>query len=158
MKANVVCTSLNIADSTLRKYAQEYAEYLSPSAAGGARHHRDYLDHDVRVLKYVNDLRRANMSNEDIIATLNNMRDGGWERLPKLDESETAIVASPSAVLALQTERAVLVKEVEMLREQINDLKSERKERDELVRKLAEKELMLKLYEEGTLKFPREMQ
>jgi len=44
MKANAVVTALNIADSTVRKYAEQYAEYLSPSGTGGGGKHRDYTE------------------------------------------------------------------------------------------------------------------
>lgn len=156
MRASQICASLDIADSTLRKYAVEYADYLSPSGAGGNGRHRDYTDHDVRVLKLVNDMKRSNQSEANIEITLASLQSGDWERLPALDESTAAIIPSPASMVAINQDRAVMQKEIDMLREQIADMKAERKNVEELVRKLAEAELMNRLYESGRLKPPAE--
>lgn len=156
MRASQICASLEIADSTLRKYAVEYAEYLSASGAGGNGRHRDYTDHDVRVLKLVNDMKRANQSEANIEITLASLQAGDWERLPELDDATAAIIPSPAGMVAINQDRAVMQKEIDMLREQIADMKAERKNVEELVRKLAEAELMNRLYESGRLKPPAE--
>ena len=155
MKSSAVVAALNMPESTVRKYAHDYAEYLSPTADTGAGRHRDYTDHDVRVLKLVADMKAAKQNAENIDATLRSLQDSGWERLPALDESASSIIPAPAAMIAAQTERAVMQKEIEMLREQIVELKAERADRDELVKKLAEAETMLRLYEAGRLK-PKE--
>lgn len=156
MRASQICASLDIADSTLRKYAVEYVDYLSTSGAGGNGRHRDYTDHDVRVLKLINDMKRANQSEENIEVTLASLQAGDWERLPKLDESTAAIIPSPASMVAINQDRAVMQKEIDMLREQITDLKAERADRDELIRRLAIAEHDLKLYESGRLRPPSE--
>ena len=45
---------------------------------------------------------------------------GGWERLPKLDENALALIPTPAAMITAQTERAVMQKESDMLREQVS--------------------------------------
>jgi hypothetical protein len=71
-----------------------------------------------------------------------------------LDGNMLALIPSPGEALAAQADRLVMQKEIEMLREQIADLKAERADRDELMKKLAEAETMIKLYESGRLKPP----
>ena len=154
MKSSAVVAMLNTPESTIRKYAREYAEFMSPSAEATGGRHRDYTDHDVRVLKLIIEMKAARSTQDTIDVTLNSLRDSGWERLPQLDESAAAIIPSPAALIEAQAERAVMQKEIDMLREQIADLKAERADRDDLVRKLAEAETMLKLYETGRLKPP----
>lgn len=155
MKMSAVVTALNAADSTVRKYATLYSDFLSPSGMGGGGKHRDFTDHDVRVLKLVFDMLAAKQSEDSIHATLRSLEAGGWERLPPLEgNSALAIMPSPSAVIEMQQERAVMQKEIDMLREQLAELKAERADRDDLVKKLAEAETMLRLYESGRLKPP----
>lgn len=152
MKMSAVATALNSSESTVRNYATQYVEYLSPSGAGGGGKHRDFTDHDIRVLKLIRDMKVQNIDADNIEITLQSLQQGGWERLPALDGDMRALIPSPGAQIEAQAERAVLLKEIEMLREQIDDLKAERADRDDLVRKLAEAETMIRLYESGRLK------
>lgn len=154
MKMSAVVTALGVADSTVRKYATEYSEYLSPSGMGGEGRHRDFTDHDLRVLKLIFDMKSARQSDDNIDATLRSLQANGWERLPPLDGNALALIPSPGEALAAQADRLVMQKEIDMLREQIADLKAERADRDELVRQLAEARTLLKLYDEGRLKPP----
>ena len=160
MKASQVVTALNLADSTVRKYAEQYAEYLSPSGTGGGGKHRDYTDHDVRVLKLVRDMKFQNISPENIDITLQSLQQGGWERLPALDDDAKAIIPSPAAVVAASAEKSAMQREIEVLREML-DRSEERaqraideaqSDRDELLHRLHRAELKLELYESGELK------
>ncbi len=155
MKSGALVAILNTPESTIRKYAADYAEFLSPTASAAGGRHRDYSDHDARVLKLVIDMKAAKQDGGSIDATLKALQDSSWERLPQLDEKSLAVIPTPAALLAAQTERAVMQKEIDMLREQVIDLKAERADRDVLVKKLAEAETMLRLYEDGRLK-PKE--
>lgn len=146
MKSSAVVTMLNTPESTVRKYAREYAEFLSPSAEATGGRHRDYTDHDVRVLKLIIEMKAAKSTQDTIDVTLNSLRDNGWERLPALDESALAIIPSPAALLEAQAERAVMQKEIDMLRERIDEMKATQADREDLIRKLAERETMLRLY------------
>lgn len=151
MKSSALVELLHLPESTIRKYAVDYAEYLSPSAVGGGRRHRDYTDHDARVLKLVIDMKAAKQSAENIDVTLRSLQDGGWERLPTLDENTLALLPTPQAMITAQTERAVMQKEIDMLREQVEKASADR---DDLLRKLARAELRLELYASGELKPP----
>lgn len=175
MKPSAVAAALGIAESTIRKYASEYAEFLSPSGAGGSGKHRDFAEHDVRVLKLVRDMRGENASQEDIDVTLQSLKANNWERLPALDDNASAILPSPGALVTAQTEKSVMQREIELLREQLDreiellrgqfdreidrlesGAKTEIAKRDqriiELERKLARTETFLDLYKSGELK------
>lgn len=151
MKSSALVTLLGIPESTIRKYAVDYAAYLSPAAHAGAGRHRDYTDHDARVLKLVIDMKSAKTSADDIDITLRSLQDGDWERLPALDENALALIPAPAAMIAAQTERAVMQKEIEMLRESLDKATADR---DELLKRIARAELRLELYASGELKPP----
>lgn len=153
MKSSVLVSLLNIPESTIRKYAGDYAAFLSPAANAGAGRHRDYTEHDARVLKLVIDMKAVKQSPENIDITLRSLQNTGWERLPKLDESALAILPTPEGMIQAATERAVMQKEIDMLRDSLNKATSDR---DELLKRIARAELRLELYESGLLRTPHE--
>ncbi len=159
MKPSSVAAALGIAESTVRKYASEYAEFLSPGGAGGGHRHRDFAEHDVRVLKLVCDMKAENTSPEDIDVTLQSLKSNNWERLPALDDNSKGLVTSPGALIAANAEKSVMQREIELLREQLEavnaERKAERSDRDELLQRLHRAETLLELYESGSLK-PKE--
>lgn len=146
MKSSALVDLLHLPESTIRKYATDYAEYLSPSAVGGGGRHRDYTDHDARVLKLVIDMKAAKQSAENIDVTLRSLQDGGWERLPTLDENALALLPTPQAMITAQTERAVMQKEIDMLREQLDRATTDR---DTLLKRVAQLELKMEMIEQG---------
>jgi DNA-binding transcriptional MerR regulator len=152
MKSSAVVTMLNMPESTLRKYARDYSEYLSPAGTGGAGRHRDYTDHDIRVLKLVRDMKLQNVSNDDIDVTLGSLQAGGWDRLPALDESAKSIIPAPGALIAANADRGAMQREIDLLREMLDEAKADR---DELMRRLHRAETLLELYQTGQLK-PKE--
>lgn len=160
MKASAVVATLGIADSTVRKYADQYAVYLSPSGTGGGGKHRDYTDHDLRVLKLIRDMKFANTDPDNIEVTLQSLQLDGWERLPPLDGDTRAIIQTPATALAASVDKSAMQREIELLREML-DRAEERAhravaeataDRDELLHRLHRAELRLELYESGELK------
>src|SRR5215208_1489601 len=121
MKSSAVVTMLNMPESTLRKYARDYSEYLSPAGTGGAGRHRDYTEHDIRVLKLIRDMKLQNVSNEDIDVTLRSLQAGGWDRLSALDESAKAIIPAPGALIAANADRGAMQREIDLLREMLDE-------------------------------------
>jgi DNA-binding transcriptional MerR regulator len=163
MKPSAVAAALGIAESTVRKYASEYAEFLSPGGAGGGHRHRDFAEHDVRVLKLICDMKTENTTSADIDVTLQSLKSNNWERLPALDETSQGLVTTPGALMVANTEKSVMQREIELLRERIESLKAEREaeqeavrsDRDALLQRLHRAETLLELYESGRLK-PKE--
>ena len=83
---------------------------------------------------------------------MRSLQDGSWERLPTLDENALALIPAPAAMIAAQTERAVMKKEIEMLREALDKATTDR---DELLKRLYRAEMRLELYASGELKPPQ---
>lgn len=149
MKAGELQALLNLKSSTLHKYATDYAEYLSPSAVSGAGHHREYTEHDARVLKLILTMKGEKLSADDIAVTLNSLRSGDWQQLPPLDQNGGEIIPTRENLVAAGKRESALQREIEILREMLKDASSDR---DDLVKRLAEAELLVKLYESGRLK------
>lgn len=162
MKPATVAAMIGVAESTLRRYANDYGEYLSPTGAGGGRKHRDFTEHDVRVLKLIADMKAERTSDEDIDVTLRSLESTGWERLPALDENARSIMPAPGALLEAHKQRDVLEHEVKLLRERIDHIEQQadaerqraQQERDDLTRRLTRAETLLELYESGRLHPP----
>lgn len=156
MKPSVAAATLGIAESTIRKYATDYADFLSPSGAGGDRKHRDFDDRDVRVLKLIRDMYAAGTNADDMDVTLQSLKSSDWERLPDLDESARNIVPAPGALMEANRHNDVLLGEINILREQLEKAEkrseADRKEVIDLQRKLAQAELRIDLLNSGELK------
>lgn len=147
MKANELLKFLNgLPDSTLRKYAQDYAEYLSPTSGN---RHRNYTEQDARILRLIVDMKAQRVKPENIDATLSSLQAGNWERLPKLSEADQSIVPSQATIIDLQNDRSALQREIDVLREM---LANERADRDELLARMHRAETLLELYRTGKLK------
>lgn len=146
----------NLPESTLRKYAQDYQQYLSASSA---IRHREYTEQDARILRLIVDMKAQRIKADDIDVTLSSLQAGDWEQLPKLNEADQRIMPTESAVVALQSDKIAMQREIELLREQlanqeakhVEELKTERSDRDELLARLHKAETMLDLYEQGRL-------
>jgi DNA-binding transcriptional MerR regulator len=146
MKSNELVKLLNIPESTLRKYAQDYAEYLSPSTAN---RHREYTEHDARVLKLIVDMKTERVKSQDIEVTLSSLKSGDWRQLPALDEVSKSIIPTQANQVAALEEMSALKREVEVWRELYEKATSDR---DELLKSLSEAETLVRLYEQGRLK------
>src|SRR5215212_848521 len=100
MKSHELLKLLNgLPESTLRKYAQDYHEYLSTSSAV---RHRDYTEQDARILRLIVDMKAQRVKSDDIDATLSSLQASNWERLPALTEADQSIIPAQSTVIALQ--------------------------------------------------------
>lgn len=149
MKANEVRRLLDdLPESTLRKYAKDYAEYLSPFA--GLRH-REYTDLDARILRLIVDMKAKRQSPDDIDVTLRSLQAGDWEQLPELEEAAQSLVPTESAMISLQSKSSALQREIAVLREMLD---KERADRSELLQKIGRLEAQVELYESGRLSPP----
>lgn len=109
-------TLLRVSRETVRTYAEEFAQYLSPMAAPGDKRHRQFTEDDLKVLKLVADLKRNGRVYQEIHEAL---EDGVRGDMPDL-----SILGPPGGVTALT-----------MLERRMNELGAEmqtvRLERDE---------------------------
>lgn len=159
MKSSAVVAALDMADSTLRKYANQYKEYLSSDGAGGSGRHRDYTEHDVRVLKLIRDMKLQNVADEDIDVTLRSLQAGGWDRLPALDDHVQSIIPQPGALIAANADRSAMQREIDLLREMLEKSDADREKLlgkiEDLQRQIGEQSVELRFWREGRLK-PKE--
>jgi DNA-binding transcriptional MerR regulator len=156
MKPSVAAATLGIAESTIRKYATDYGDFLSPAGAGGDRKHRDFDERDVRVLKLIRDMYAAGTNADDMDVTLQSLKSSDWERLPQLDETARSIVPAPGALMEANRHNDLLQGEINVLREQLEKAEArnaaDRQEVIDLQRKLAQAELRIELLNSGELK------
>lgn len=149
MKAGELLKLLNnLPASTLHKYVQDYQEYLSPSTAS---RHREYTETDARVLKLIIEMKTERMKPQDIEVTLSSLRDGGWSQLPALDQAMQSIIPTQGNQIAAQLEISAMKREIEIWRELAEKSSADR---DELLRRLHEAEMMVRLYESKRLPPP----
>jgi DNA-binding transcriptional MerR regulator len=171
MKPHDAANRLEIAIPTLRQWAYEYREFLSPQAVGGGGRHRDFADHDLRVLFFVREQKRMGYPADEIHLTLRQLEQDSWEKLPDIPErsnmAAVPVVPEAAARAALDAERRSLLHEISFLHEQNkrleeqlaasqDEVKSVLREKDdevkELTRKLAQVETELTFYRSGRLK------
>lgn len=152
MKAHELIKLLDIPESTMRKYAQDYDEYLSSPIS---KRHRDYTDQDARILKLIVEMKAKRTEPENIDATLSSLQAGGWQQLPELAEA-SSIVPTEQNLVAAKATMSAMQREIDVLREML-DRAEEREaaksaDRDNLLRRLERAETLLELYKSGELK------
>ena len=171
MKPHDVALRLKIAPSTVRQWAAEYREFMSPHAAGGEGRHRSFTELDMRVLYFIREAKDRNQRFEEIAPVLKNLQDDAWTDLPFIPEEQNMasvpMVPEAAAQGALDAERRSLLREISFLheqfrgreavyREQIQNKDMQLKEQHEriatLMRELGEVDVELRLYRAGRLK------
>lgn len=164
MKPHEVASQLNIGVSTVRAWSNQFNDYLSPTAQGGDGRYRDFGEHDLRVLNFINGLKKRSTPVEQIYDQLRQLQADNWQELPYLSEgpgpvAQMAVV--PEA--AMVTQQQLLLRENADLRQRIDDLQTRLDEKDtnqeKLLRELADlrerigaTESELGLWRDGRLK------
>jgi len=115
-----VCTLFRVSPETARTWAEEFSQYLSPVANPGTGRHRQFTDEDMRVLSLVSQMKRDNLTFNDIHAALASGNRGQAPALPVeevqalvVGERESQLIAQMSklqqAIVDLQKERDMLL-------------------------------------------------
>lgn len=162
MKPNDAALRIGIHVNTVRTWTMnEFKQFFSVHAQGGDGRTRDLSDDDVRVLAYINDLKRRGLGSQDVIASLIAAEKRGFHLLPYPERSEhvapMAVVPRQSAEDAVSNERRIMAAHIGFLEQRVEELKTEledvRKNADErtdsLTRKLIEAETELRLWRSG---------
>lgn len=71
---------------SLRRWCEEYAAFLSPSAVPPKGTERDFNTHDICILNYIGAQRKAHALHDEIREQLVTMQRDGWAGLPPLPE------------------------------------------------------------------------
>lgn len=164
MKPHEVASQLNIGVSTVRAWSNQFNDYLSPTAQGGDGRYRDFGEHDLRVLSFINGLKKRSTPIEQIYSQLQQLETNDWQDLPFLSEGPGPIAnvaVVPEA--AMVTQQQLLLRENADLRQRIDGLQSRLDEKvanqEKLLRELADlrerigsTESELGLWREGRLR------
>ena len=124
MKPIEVARLLNLGDSTVRKWADEFKDFLSPTAVGGNGQWRDFSERDIRIMALLKQRTEHSVGRPKIIAELKQLRDNNWFELPNLDKGDDGLPPE-SPLLNLAIERKNLIQKVEFMETQVTELKAE---------------------------------
>ncbi len=84
MNVSSVARLVGTSPDSLRRWCEEYAPYLSPSAVPPKGTERDFNTHDIRILNYIGAQRKAHALHDEIREQLVTMQRDGWAGLPPL--------------------------------------------------------------------------
>lgn len=128
MKTTQLGRWLNVSASTIRKWTDDFGEYLSPKANARAGGVRVYDETDRRMMAVIADMRNENAPMDDIHAALQQIVSSDYADLPPmpaaLDPSVGAVPMVPreAADTALQITQQRLQRDIVILEEKVEDL------------------------------------
>lgn len=96
-------TIFGVALETIRNWADEFQEYLSPTATPGKGKHRMYSLDDLRVFSLVADLKSQGLTYADIHASLQNGQRGPAPALPP-EEVQALVTGEQERRLSLEVD------------------------------------------------------
>jgi DNA-binding transcriptional MerR regulator len=169
MKPGEVAVLLGIGRSTVTTWTMgEFKNYLTPSAQGGSGRPRNLTEQDVRILHFINEAKRNNVSSDELHLQLRQMQRDSWQDLPPFPEAPVGmanvpVIPTAAAEASLSAERRSLLREIAMLQSQIEKadivISHERERNEELLREIAalrqdlgEVQAELRLYRAGRLR------
>jgi DNA-binding transcriptional MerR regulator len=140
MKMKQVADRLGKHDNTIRNYAKQFAEFLSPAPAKGET--RVFTDDDVRVLSFISRLSDSGMSIEEIRAALRRKFEEGTPFPPVLPALTPTEERGVITVQEMEMRLALKDNEINELRGRLEELReraqSERETYLDQIRKLSE--------------------
>jgi DNA-binding transcriptional MerR regulator len=86
MNVSSVARLVGTSPDSLRRWCEEYAAFLSPSAVPPKGTERDFNTHDIRILNYIGAQRKAHALHDEIREQLVTMQRDGWAGLPPMPE------------------------------------------------------------------------
>jgi DNA-binding transcriptional MerR regulator len=116
MNTTKLAKLINVSPDTVRRWTNDYRDYLSPTGAPVKGQTRVLTPHDMAVLAHIAVLRDTGLSHEEVTRRLDDLLAGDWQDLPPsphewLDETETVAVAEAAeraremvTIAALQSE------------------------------------------------------
>ncbi len=96
-------TIFGVALETIRNWADEFQDYLSPTATPGRGKHRMYSHIDLTVFSLVDELKKQGMTYSDIHLSLQNGQRGASPALPP-DEVQALVVGEQERRLSLEVD------------------------------------------------------
>lgn len=114
---------------TIRNWAYEFAEYLSPTANPGKGKHRLYSPDDLAVFGLVDDLKKQGRTYSDIHVTL---KSGQRGYPPNLDPNEVQAIVVNEQEKRLSVEVEVLQRTCLQLQKQLDEAETKVREAEEV--------------------------
>lgn len=140
-------TTFGVSHQTIKNWAKDFADYMSPTARPEGNHQRRFTDEDVRVFDLVNRLKKQGNVNEEIRAAL-----GAGQRGELPDMPNGIVSVSGTNTLAITLQRVkVLEAELELYKALMNESEGQNKLLKEQLRQ-AQDELFDAKYELKQLK------
>lgn len=135
MKPQQLARLLDVNPATIRKWSEQFTEFLSPNAAGGGGAHRAYSEQDSRIMAWIAVMKAQNVSFSDIKTTLKAAQANYWHNLPPMPGS--IVGDEPIAVVPREAVEERVRALEERFRLQVSSLE---KERDQLQTRLDQSE------------------
>lgn len=160
MKPSQAASMLEIGASTIRAWSVEFGQYLSPTGAGGDKRFRDFTPRDLEILSLIKGMKFSGRSGAEVHSALKVLQANDWDNLPEIPDAPMntgnfPTVPTVAADMVLDTERKALMREIGNLRERLDELQArddaKTEEIKDLIRRTAEAETLVRLYEEGRL-------
>lgn len=118
--AQQVATMYQISDETVRKYAIEFIDYLSPTANPGDGRTRFFTEDDMRVLSYVVERKKTGAVFTDIHTELRNGQRG---EPPALEPEEISALTTDTDRRRLELQVELLTGELQATRGELERLR-----------------------------------
>lgn len=130
MKTGELAALLDVSTSSIKTWAQEFGDFLSPRAQGGSQLHRFFDDQDARIMGHIADLRKQNVSWDDIRANLSRLEETNWQDLPDLPNAPPGVGPVPmmptqAAETAIEQQQQLFLKELAWRDDRIDALEEE---------------------------------
>lgn len=138
---SALADNLNIDRITIGRWAQRYAEFLSPGATPPKGKSRVLNATDVRVLYLISTLRNTGIDHDDIRVRLEELQENGWEGLPDIpdewDAEEQTMPVTQAASRAYEMAQvAVLQSELKHVQQALEDSKQRQAELEQRIDEL----------------------
>lgn len=160
MKPSDVSRRIGLAPATVRAWSNQFARFFSPTGAGGEGRHRAFTEHDIAILNFIKAQKSSGATSDEVMIRLESLAASDYADLPTAPESinvaSVPMIPTIAADRELDAERRALYREIQFLRQQIDQLKAEnaadRESVVSLTGRLASAETELELWRSGRLK------
>ncbi len=126
MKMKQVATRLGKHENTIRKYARQYAEFLSPAPDPGE--HRIFTDDDIRVIAFISRLSDSGMQHDEILQSLKRKMDEGSPFPPVLPQPNASEAQALITLPEMEARLAVKDSKIKELEATIAELRRQHTE------------------------------
>lgn len=146
-------TLFDISPQTVRNWAMDFARYLSPSAAPGRGHNRQFTEDDLRVFSLIAGMKKNGATSEEIHVALVSGQRG---ELPNIAPNEIQALVMTDQARAVTTLKQQITLLQTQLESTLGELQNSRDENNQLRGKVQLLTEQLKASQEEVRKLDRE--